>query len=202
MGRRLFFLAALVLAMALGAGCASKHMQEIPPEAVNETAAADESSVVFLRMTSFGGGVQAPIGEILDTEVKFVGISSAWTKLLHKTQPGKHKFFVGGESASMLEADLDPGKIYYVEVDPNLGFFKARFSLLPLDTAKIASDSFKKDFTKCKWVTAGKTANQWFAENRASMEEKAKTAQKKFAKIAPEKQKKVLPSYGVEHPVR
>jgi hypothetical protein len=52
----------------------------------------------------------------------------------------------------MLEATLDPGKIYYVEVDPNMGVMKARFSLLPQDLNKIQSDSFKKDLAKCEWV--------------------------------------------------
>ena len=111
---------------------------------VNETPSKNESSVVFKRVTSFGSGVQAPLGESVGNPVKFIGISSAWTKNLYKTIPGKHLFFVGGESASMLEATLDPGKIYYVEVDPNMGVMKARFSLLPQDLNKIQSDSFKK----------------------------------------------------------
>lgn len=191
----------ILAAMTMG-GCASKHMQVVSPEGVNEIANADESSVIFLRVTSFGGGVQAPIGEIVDRRVKFVGISSQWTKILYKTTPGKHSFFVGGESASMLEATLDGGKIYYVEVDPNMGFMKARFSLLPLDIAKVQSDGFKKDLAKCNWVIPGPTAKQWFDENLPSMEEKARSAQEKFAKTEPEKQTVVLPTYGVAQPIR
>lgn len=191
-----------IMLLVVVSGCASKHMQVISPSEVNDTPTEHESSVVFMRVTSFGGGVQAPLGESIGSSVKFIGISSAWTKILYKTTPGKHIFFVGGESASMIEATLDPGKIYYVEVDPNMGVFKARFSLLPFDLNKIQSDSFNKDLVKCEWVVNGATAEQWFLENRASMEEKAKTAQEKFAKTEPEKQKRVLSNFGVERSIR
>ena len=201
MRKTLLILCSIMLLMVVS-GCASKHMQVVDPSAVNETPSENESSVVFMRVTSFGGGVQAPLGESVGNSVKFIGISSAWTKILYKTMPGKHIFFVGGESASMLEATLDPGKIYYVEVDPNMGVMKARFSLLPQDLNKIQSDSFKKDLAKCGWVVTGPTSEQWFIENRASMEEKAKTAQEKFAKAEPQKQKRVLPNFGVEHPIK
>lgn len=199
--RKLFLLAVAGL-LLFGTGCASKHMQIVDPSGINESTAENESSVVFLRITSFGGGIQAPLGESTGDSIKFIGISSAWTRILYKTTPGKHKFFVGGESASMLEADLAPGKIYYVEVDPNMGFLKARFSLLPLDLNKIQSDNFKKDLSKCQWVVTGPMAEQWFIENRASMEEKARTAQEKFTKAEVEKQKRVLPSFGVDQPIK
>lgn len=191
-----------IMLLVVVSGCASKHMQAVGPSGVNDAPTENESLVVFMRVTSFGGGVQAPLGETIVSSVKFIGISSAWTKILYKTTPGKHIFFVGGESASMMEATLDPGKIYYVEVDPNMGVLKARFSLLPYDLNKMQSNSFKKNLAKCEWVVNGPTAEQWFLENRASMEEKAKTAQEKFAKTEPEKQKRVLPNFGVESPIR
>ena len=83
-----------------------------------------------------------------------------------------------------------------------MGVMTARFSLLPQDLNKIQSHSFKKDLAKCGWVVTGPTSEQWLIENRASMEEKAKTAQEKFAKAEPQKQKRVLPNFGVEHPIK
>jgi hypothetical protein len=138
----------------------------------------DESAIVFFRDTMLGGGVQAPVAEVKEgNEVSFIAIISYYSKLLHRTTPGKHLYVVGGESSTLLEAELAPGKYYYVRVDPDMGFMKARFHLEAIDVSELPT--LQKAMKPCKWVKAGETAQEWFAENKESMQEKAVSAVKK-----------------------
>ena len=180
---RLSLLALLLLVVS---GCSSSHMEVVAPELVDEHLGADESAIVFIRATSYGGGIQAPVAEVNGQELTFVSIVSSYTKALHKTTPGKHNYVVGGETSSMLEADLAPGKIYYVQVEPFMGLWKARFELIPIIAADLKTESFKKDLGACKWVQPGATAQLWFEDNLPSMKMKALEAQKKILTLRAE----------------
>jgi len=174
---------------AVLAGCASKHM-EVATIGQNENVLADDqAAIVFFRDTSFGGAIQAPVVEAKGADVSFVGIISANTKLLHKTTHGKHIYVVGGESSSMLEADLAPQKFYYVRVDPKMGFAKARFAFEPV---LVADEKLQKALSGCTWVTSGATAQAWFNENKESMKGKAESAAEK------EKRSILIPGNGFD----
>jgi hypothetical protein len=154
-------------------GCASVHMQEAAPEASEATLSENQSVVVFFRDSILGAAIQAPVVEVTDAGVKFVGIVSSKAKVLYRTTPGKHSFVVGGESSHMLVANLAPKKFYYVRVDPRIGFFKARFGL---EVMRGDEPALRKVLSECKWQKPGPSAQAWLLENKESMEEKCKAA--------------------------
>ncbi|MDR2488779.1 MAG: hypothetical protein LBD42_04730 [Desulfovibrio sp.] len=171
--RKIMMFLFAIAAFGMG-GCASKHMDVVTVGQNESTLADGQSAIVFFRDTVFGGAIQAPIVEAktsgLNTDVSFVGIVSASTKILHKTTPGKHVYVVGGELSRRLEADLAPNKFYYVRVDPRMGVFKASFAFEPI----LANDEkLQKALSGCNWVKPGATANEWFISNKEGMKEKA-----------------------------
>jgi len=108
---------------------------------------------------------------------------------------------VGDESGRLLSATLDSGKTYYVHVEPSIGFMKARFSLVPVTSAELQKESFRKDLGKCEWVIQSPTAKEWFIENRASLLGKVDTAKEKFDKADASDREIITPQYGVITPV-
>ena len=79
---------------------------------------------------------------------------------------------MGGESASLLEAELDGGKYYYVEVDPRMGVWKGRFAFVPVSGPELQSGKFLNKLAQCQWYTSGPGARAWFEDNRSSLLEK------------------------------
>jgi hypothetical protein len=156
-------------------GCASQYMQPVVHSPSSAQLSPDQAAIIFFRDTSFGGAIQAPIAEgTVDNNVLFVGIVSANTKFLHKTTPGQHLYVVGGEGANLLFADLEPQKFYYVRIDLKMGLWKARFKFEPVrqgGTGELADDL--ADF---KWVAPNTESQAWFADNKASMQDKLNEA--------------------------
>ena len=172
------------------------------PTAIDQTVAENEAAIIFLRPTTYGDAIQAPIVKVEENNaISLVGISSAWTKILHRTTPGEHTYVVGGESGSKLAATLEKGKYYYVLVDPRIGIFKARFALVPLTEQDLLKKTFRKDFHKCEWVEPAASAHAWFLDNTPSLREKASTAEKKFTEAKPEDRMIITPLHGVANPV-
>ncbi|MDL2306648.1 hypothetical protein LJC48_01280 [Desulfovibrio sp. OttesenSCG-928-C06] len=185
----------LPLVLLMLYGCSSSHMADVAPAEMSEAVAVEESAIVFLRATNMGGAVQAPVIEVSEEGPEFVAIVSAAKKVMHRTAAGKHVYVIGGESSGALKADLAPGKIYYVYVEPKLGLWKARFVMVPVKPGELAKDSFKKDLGWCKWSKPGPTAEAWFRQNMSSMSEKAQEALKE--NNIPQ----ILPEDGVDSPV-
>lgn len=177
-------------------GCASKHMQPLAPSAVPvKPLEANETAIVFLRSTNFGGAIQAPIVKMVDGKLQYIAILSAGAKFRYVTTPGKHTFLVGGESGHILEAIVDGGKTYYVRVDPKMGFWKARFEFIPVPATEVMGDAFKKDMAWCQWSANKPDAHLWLTDNMASMLEKYATAQQKGKRII------MSANYGVTQPL-
>jgi hypothetical protein len=169
-----------LLSLFLMAGCSSKLMSPVDMSEDTTKLGENESAIIFFRDSPLGVAIQAPVGEVAESgDVQFIAIISYNTKLLHKTTPGKHLYVVGGESSTLLEADLAPQKYYYVEVNPDMGFWKARFHMeaIPVsDFPKLA-----KNLKSCKWVTPNDSAKTWFAENKDDMVKKGEHARKQHA---------------------
>jgi hypothetical protein len=108
-------------------GCASSSMNVVPEGQVVRKADSGKALVYFVRPSSFGGAVQAPV---FDDET-YIGTVSANTHVAYQAAPGHHMFMIVGENADFMEATLLPGKIYYAEVMARFGVMKARFSLRP-----------------------------------------------------------------------
>jgi hypothetical protein len=169
-------LSPLILVLAIS-GCASSHMAVKSGPAVS--ADAGSALVVFMRPSAFGGAIQSSVCRVDDDmhDQEFIGIVSSGTKIGYRARPERHLFMVIAENADFMDAELAPGKTYHVLVSPRIGIWKARFSLLPIHNdpqAKYSSRSERFDSWQAStnFVEKGPTADQWYAENLGSINEK------------------------------
>jgi hypothetical protein len=122
---------AISLALSLGAtacGANSQYMHEAK-SARPAPPPAGASTVVFLRPSVFAAGIKTTI---LDERGSFLGESLAESQFAVTLPAGKHLFISWAENTGALQADLAPGKTYYVEVSPTMGALSARVHLFAL----------------------------------------------------------------------
>jgi len=123
----LAFVVPLALLLA-GCDATSVLMQPVvPPRPVEPR--SDAATVVFLRPTSYG---RTDKFTIFDEQGRFVGDSLPTSQFAVLMPPGDHVFVAAGENTAVLKAELGPGRTYYVEVSPRLGFTKPRVHLLAI----------------------------------------------------------------------
>ena len=112
------------------AGCdaTSELMQPVmPPRPVEPR--DDAAIVVFLRPSGYA---RTDKFTIFDEQGRYVGDSLPTSQFAIVMPPGNHVFIAGGENTAVLKAELGPGRTYYVEVAPRLGFTKPRVHLLAI----------------------------------------------------------------------
>lgn len=185
----------LLLSLLLSA-CSSKLMDPML-EQQQPVPQGNEASITFFRTSSFGGMIQAPIAEETASGLELVGISSMDTKIRHVVAPGKHIFVVGGESGSLLAADLAPQRHYYVKVSPGFGWGKTRFTMVPVPPQDLDAPGMQKEIRECTPVSRNDKAAQWFLENKRSMEDKLRTAKEKFQARKDPAEYTLPASYGI-----
>lgn len=91
--------------------------------------AAGKSVVYFVR--------ESPLGLVINFSFfdndKFIGKFDGAEYMRYECAPGEHLFWSRAENRDFITADLEPGKIYFVEVAPQMGFVKASVKLIPVD---------------------------------------------------------------------
>nr|WP_321513160.1 hypothetical protein [uncultured Pseudodesulfovibrio sp.] len=150
-------------------GCASSQMMKVPTDIAPYSADPEKATVVFMRPSSFGGAIQSYAFQYDDESPEFVGIVSTNYKIAYQTTPGKHLFMIMGENADFLQADLAPNHIYYVVIEPHMGFMTARFSLDPILASQFDSQSFKDDLAECDFVQNTPASTEWFEKHKADI---------------------------------
>ncbi|OOG46339.1 hypothetical protein B0E52_05095 [Rhodanobacter sp. C06] len=162
-------------AVLMLAGCQSSLMTKASSAAT--TVGPNDATVVFTRPSSFGGAIQSTVYDVTGGKTAFGGVVSAKTEVSMVLPAGEHQLMVVGESADFMDATLAAGKTYYVLVEPRMGMWKARFSLIPIRsdaTAKINLHSSKfADWKKScmpSWKTSA--ADAWYTEHKADIESK------------------------------
>lgn len=99
------------------------YAQDIPP-------APDNKAVVyFVRTSSLGFAINF---SYFDSAV-FLGKANGQNYIRYECEPGAHLFWARSENRSFVEAEVEAGKIYFLEVTPELGAIKAQVSLKPAD---------------------------------------------------------------------
>lgn len=173
MFKRLFLILLLIFVVFSFVGCMSKYMKPADPDAIVKYKPSEtESLVIFMRPSSFGGGIQSSVFDVTTDENVFVGIVSAKTKVAFKTTPGNHLFMVTGENADFMQAELIGGKTYYALVTPRLGVWKARFSLKPITKDELKSEKFKEWDEACQFIENTDDSRQWAKNNASLMQHK------------------------------
>jgi len=122
---------------------------------------SDKALIHFLRPSSFGGAIQATLYDGVD----YIGTISANTRVSYEAAPGEHMFMVIGESADFLQAELLEGKVYFATVEPRPGFWKARFSLRPMN-GQVAQEKIDKWMDGTKQVIVDEDGIAWAEQHQ------------------------------------
>lgn len=147
--------------------------------------------VVFLRPSFYGGAISSSVYDAPDGSTTFLGVLKYQDKLAVQFEPGQHRLMVVSENADFLDATLEAGKTYYVLVKARPGAWKARFSLIPIHNRADAEYSlqgaeFKKWNQGTHFVSKTPAAEDWYAQNKASIEEKKAGYLLKWEKMLPQ----------------
>ena len=69
---------------------------------------------------------------------KFIGKFHGHGYIRYECEPGEHVFWAKSENSDFVTADLEAGKIYFIEAVPKMGGLKARVRLMPVNPAQDA----------------------------------------------------------------
>lgn len=171
-----------IIAALLLTGCASPLMDSIenPDNAIPK----DKAVITFIRTSSFGGAIQAPVArEKNGDDVDFVGVSSTGTQIRDVVDPGEYNYVVSGENADVLNANVEANKAYYVRVEPRLGFWKARFVLYKVTSDELKEAKQQQKIKDCKVVELNEGGKQWFDYHKEGMRSKFLIGKEKYKNL-------------------
>jgi hypothetical protein len=91
--------------------------------------APGKAVVYFTRVTGYGGAVSFEYFH----QDKYIGIFKGKNYMRYECDPGKNLFWASSENKEFLTADLKEGETYIVMVNIEMGAWKARVGLAPLN---------------------------------------------------------------------
>ena len=118
--------ALIVILASLMVSCGGKYMIKSEPL---PKPSEGKALVNFMRPSSFGRGVEATIwdGENL------IGWIYGKQAFQYECDPGNHLFISWSEYKSPVEAELLPGRVYYIVLRTRMGFWRPRIHQVPLN---------------------------------------------------------------------
>lgn len=164
------FLPLLLLAVVCASCVARTDLMDYRPEegfAVSPPR-PDTALVIFMRPGRMAGMVSSTVFD----EVALVAVLMDYTYGAYETAPGRHRFMVLGEAADFMDAELDPGKVYFARVTPRFGVWRARFSLQPLTPHDEEWTDLQEWISGSYLVSLNAEGRTWAQENAPSIQEK------------------------------
>jgi len=131
---RIFSVQVLValLSMAVLSGCTgSSHMARVSDAEVAAASQPDKATIVFYRVGSKADTNHALLFDDSGDPPHSLGIINGGMKVAYVVDPGKHRFMVTGANANFMDAEVMPGKTYYVEIALAFGLWREGFALQP-----------------------------------------------------------------------
>ena len=119
----------------------------------NDTISNDKSIVYFTRANGMGALINFTY---FDGE-KVIGKFNGPKYIRYECNPGKHLFWARSENKSFVEAELEGGKIYIIDVIPRMGGLKASVLLVPVDKNNYKLKRIQKLVSKRKTESFDKT---------------------------------------------
>jgi hypothetical protein len=120
-------------------------------------APADKAVVYFVRTSSLGFAINFSYFD----STKLIGKFNGPKYLRYECEPGHHLFWARSENKDFIEADLEAGKIYFIEATPKMGMVKAGVELKPVDPKD------EKKMEKVMKLLTKKTSETFTAEELA-----------------------------------
>jgi len=92
-------------------------------------APADKAVVYFVRDSDYGFAINF---SYFDSD-KLFGLFAGKGYIRYECSPGTHLFWARSENKDFVEAEVEAGKIYFIQAIVQMGFVKAGVRLQPLD---------------------------------------------------------------------
>lgn len=109
-----------------------------------EPAPTDKAVVYFTRASSLGGLINFTY---FDGE-NAIGRFNGPKYMRYECEPGEHLFWARSENKAYVEADLEAGNIYIIDVIPIMGAIKSSLRLVPVDKANYKMKKIQKLLSK------------------------------------------------------
>ncbi len=176
-------LAAVLVAVLMTASAAQTAAAAIRNPIMRAAAEQDpkpadgKAMVVFLRPSGYGNIVAASLFVASDDALVPLAVIYHHEKVAVQMDPGTHRFMVNGSKVMFLDAELEAGKTYYVQLRSEIGPGKAKFALIPMQAAPGSMDSihaqkFSEAFGKAEWIEHAPTLDAWFAQHKVELEQR------------------------------
>ena len=117
-----------------------EHTQSIEP------APSEKAVVYFVRSSMFGFAINFTYFD----STKVIGRFNGHKFLRYECDPGEHLFWARSENRDYVKADLEAGKIYVIDVIPQMGAVTARVRLVPINSSNYKMKKTQKLLTKGK----------------------------------------------------
>lgn len=117
---------AVLLPLTLAACSTTNYMRDSEP---TPPPGPDEAKVVVYRTAQFGGADNYPV---VDADGNLLGFTETDCYFEIRRPPGKHRFAALGEGEAHVEADLAPGKTYYIRAYSKFGLVTSRPGFAPV----------------------------------------------------------------------
>ena len=92
--------------------------------------APKDKAVVYFTRTSYVGLINN--FSYFDS-TKLIGVFDSRKYIRYECEPGNRLFWARSENKSFIEAELEAGKIYFIEALPTMGLLKVGVELKPID---------------------------------------------------------------------
>ena len=133
------------------------------------------ATVVFLRPSSYG---RAARFFVVDGDGQYLGDMQGREYFAHKFAPGSYKFLAWAENAEMLQAELSPGRIYYVLLSVRIGVWTARMSISALTPQRQEWASLGKWMEASRQLVADvERARAWQESHQDDIQNRIRDAQ-------------------------
>jgi len=173
MNKLLSILSCIALLFVL-VGCVSPMMTQVASQEIRPPV-NDKVKVVFMRRTIFrGDGLGADLFEVIDGDLKFIGVLAAGTKIVYETTPGQEKVFMAvGNGADFMLGKLAGGKIYYSMVSPGYMNMIPRPVKVNANEREVsmASPDFASWVKDTKLIAPKAEAQDWFSQEKDRYQE-------------------------------
>lgn len=167
--KRKILIATLIVLVSLSASS-----QEIP------AAPADKAVVYFARTSGLGFAINFTYFD----STKLIGKGNGSNYIRYECEPGHHLFWARSENRDFVEAEVEAGKIYFIEVEPQMGAFKASVRLDPVDPTD------EKTMKRILKLLGKKSAETFSAEELEKESERSKEVMERgLEKYREEKEK-------------
>ncbi len=154
---------------------------------------SDKALIYFVRTQNVGGAISVQ----LVADRKPLSWTRRKTFIAYECDPGKHEFASISEGGALLDAEVLPGRIYYVQVAIHMGFGRARSHFEVIRPGSEAYDEFKKSKEDLRSITTTPEGIRWYDENKKEIEDTIKNEREDGEEI-----ETLRPSDGYEEPLR